>query len=202
MFRKTNPQLRYTNSYRPVEMHLFQKAEEKNLHTLTGGYSYTFKEDVYALGITILTFLKQMKVSYNHIKLFEKLYTLINDIIAPMTIEMIYPYLNLNKLVDRDVYYEIDFFSSDTFYNYVQAFEIVNEYLKAHFNNLIEKCNLIDYDDIRGNFYLSFVYAVKVIRCYYQNQNKDVGKKNFIELGRLINAMIKMLTTTNLAEII
>lgn len=47
----------------PIEMHLFETEGDSGLFTGPGGYRYTLKEDVYALAVVIIRFIKLMGVS-------------------------------------------------------------------------------------------------------------------------------------------
>ena len=75
--------IRYTPYYRPVEMCVMQRNEEDFFNNLRM-YRYTGKEDVYALGITMLAYLFTINKRFDEDPLGGKLLGIIDGMISPV----------------------------------------------------------------------------------------------------------------------
>ena len=78
---KTESQMRYTLLYRPIEMLYFTSEDGQEVKRGSFGYKFSGKEDVYALGISMLEFLFKMGVAIGDL----------NPIIKETLAKMIHP---------------------------------------------------------------------------------------------------------------
>ena len=80
-------QLRYTLYYRPIEMLYFTGQDNNDIKRGSFGYIYSGKEDVYALGITMLDFIFRMGLGLNDINIAFK--NILRRMIHPMDIDLV-----------------------------------------------------------------------------------------------------------------
>ena len=84
-------QLRYTLYYRPIEMLYFTGQDNNDIKRGSFGYIYSGKEDVYALGITMLDFMFRMGLNLNDIK--PQFKNILRSMIHPMDIDLVIQHL-------------------------------------------------------------------------------------------------------------
>ena len=119
--------VRYTSDHRPIEMRFFHDLNELKLLKNHGGYQFTGKEDVFALGITFIKFLNLSGVGYES----GELRKLIEGMIYPLTIDKLGIYYLAEENGNNEIRDDLHEGLIDA--NYVAKVKNITKYIKNHY---------------------------------------------------------------------
>ena len=198
-------QIRYTSLYRPIEM--FRLSSENSLWNRRGLYLYTKKEDVYALGMSIIHLILNLNLSlekpcYNNLKnLLENMIKPISyaDAVGILTYKLKPKHVNVNFDLETNHSNNLDKIK-----NYYE------EIVKNISTDIQDDCNLklTNYKNRYPKFeQISYYYTLKYcIIIKYQTTTEDIkslfekngGKDKSAEFYKTMNEI----KTYNAAEMI